>query len=322
MFARFFSNTHRAYSAFYKSSSFSTGKTKTTSILLPLGLSAVGLFALLGVSKNFGKQKVSAEQTTEPPKALSDPSKWESFELLGVLPISHNTSIFRFKLDSLDQTLGLPTASCIVTKANINGKEVIRPYTPITGTFDLGYFDLLVKDYPKGVMSRHIHSLKPGDRLEVKGPIVKLAYKPNMRQKIGMLAGGTGITPMLQIIRAVLENNEDNTQLSLIFANNTERDILLKEQLDFLEQEFPNFKVFYTIAQKSRSWNGGVGRVSEEMITQNLPSPSENPLVLVCGPDGFVEFLAGPKGPRPGTQGPFGGLLKKLGYLEEDVFKF
>jgi len=52
--------------------------------------------------------------------------------------------------------------------------------------------------YPTGVMSKHMGELKVGDTLDIKGPFPKIPYKPNMKKTIGMVAGGTGITPMLQ----------------------------------------------------------------------------------------------------------------------------
>ena len=77
--------------------------------------------------------------------------------------------------------------------------NVLRPYTPLSRPDAKGYLDLAVKVYPEGKMSKHIDSLKPGDTLDFKGPILKTAYKPNQYEHIGMVAGGTGITPMLQV---------------------------------------------------------------------------------------------------------------------------
>jgi cytochrome-b5 reductase len=54
-----------------------------------------------------------------------------------------------------------------------------------------GHFDLMVKVYPEGKMSKHIGDLKEGDLLDFKGPIMKLPYEPNMKKKIGMIAGAT-----------------------------------------------------------------------------------------------------------------------------------
>lgn len=72
------------------------------------------------------------------------------------------------------------------------GKDVIRPYTPITLIDQCGFFELLVKTYPQGVMSKHIASLMPGGELEFQGPFKKIDVTPNMKHHIGMIAGGTG----------------------------------------------------------------------------------------------------------------------------------
>ncbi|KAF2582487.1 hypothetical protein F2Q68_00000690 [Brassica cretica] len=139
--------------------------------------------------------------------------------------VSHNTKLFRFSFDP-SANLGLHVASCLLTRAplgyNAEGKTkyVVRPYTPISDPEAKGYFDLLIKVYPDGKMSQHFASLKPGDVLEVKGPIEKFKYSPNMKKHIGMVAGGSGITPMLQVIDAIVKNPEDNTKANLM--NNAE----------------------------------------------------------------------------------------------------
>ena len=161
----------------------------------------------------------------------------------------------------------LHRAARAVRRANIGegGKPVIRPYTPVSHPDEKGHFDLVVKEssraephiaaplprlaifsrcrraqaYPTGVMSKHFAQMKVGDVLECKGPIVKLEYKPNMKKSIGMVAGGTGITPMLQVIEEVLRNPADKTTLSLVFGNVTEADILLKSRIDALAAKHP-----------------------------------------------------------------------------------
>ena len=83
-----------------------------------------------------------------------------------------------------------------------------------------------------GIMSRHIHSLAVGDKVSFVGPKEKLAYRPNMVKKIGLVAGGTGLTPMLQLIELILSDESDSTELHFLYLNTAERDILLRDKLD------------------------------------------------------------------------------------------
>lgn len=150
----------------------------------------------------------------------------------------------------------------------VENKEVVRSYTPISSDVNPGYFDLMIKSYPTGNISRHLSTLKVGDTMRVKGPKGAMVYTPNMVRSFGMIAGGTGITPMLQIIRAILRGRKsgDKTGINLIFANVDEKDILLREDLDQLVKEDENFKLYYVLNNPPENWNGGVGFVTADMI--------------------------------------------------------
>ena len=143
--------------------------------------------------------------------------------------------------------------------------------------------------------------MKVGDTLDFKGPILKRAYKANEYEHIGMVAGGTGITPMLQVIDEILENPADKTKVSLLFANVSVNDILLKEQLDKRETLHPDqLKIHYVVDKleepswisrtlsrpfgKSEPWSGSVGYINSQMIFEHLPPPSSNSTVFVYGP--------------------------------------
>lgn len=92
-----------------------------------------------------------------------------------------------------------------------------------------------------GKMSQLLDSLDIGDTIDIKGPVGEIAYlepgqflikgKPRNASKLAMLAGGTGITPMYQVLKAVLNNPDDNTECSLIYANQTEDAILLRDEV-------------------------------------------------------------------------------------------
>ena len=144
----------------------------------------------------------------------------------------------------------------------------MRSYTPISGDHQPGYFDLLIKSYPQGNISRHMASLAVGQTIRVKGPKGAFVYTPNMVRHFGMVAGGTGITPMLQVVKAIVRGRAagDRTEVDLIFANVTEQDILLREDLDQLAREDKGFRVHYVLDKPPAGWTGGVGYVTSEMV--------------------------------------------------------
>jgi len=216
-----------------------------------------------------------------------------------------------------------PNPSTCISSGKWNGKddmdrgipEIKRSYTPTED--GLGYTDLVVKVYRPGKvqmpdgkevtwedggkMSLFLDGLKAGDHLDINGPIGLVEYfgKGSFKvpggtkevQHCGMMAGGTGITPMLQIVAAALADASDTTKFSLIYANKTEDDILCKDLLDqHVQASNGRFKVHYTLDFPPNGWQGKTGFITADMIKECLPPPSQKPLMLMCGPPPMVEF--------------------------------
>ncbi|ORZ27618.1 NADH-cytochrome b5 reductase 2 [Lobosporangium transversale] len=253
-----------------------------------------------------------------------NPSEFVDFKLKNIESLTHNTSRFTFELPE-HQSLGLHVASCILTKfIGPDGKPVIRPYTPTSETYVKGSWDLIIKRYDTGIMSSHIHNLKVGDTLSVKGPISKYPLKVNQHKSIALIAGGSGLTPILQLIYSILHDKEDVTKINFIFANVTPDDIILKDVLDELVKTHPDqLKVTYVVSRPpAEGWIGETGRVNAEMIRRHVPEiGTEGNKVFVCGPPGMMNAISGPKNPDL-TQGELIGALKDLGLTSEQVFKF
>jgi cytochrome-b5 reductase len=231
--------------------------------------------------------------------ALKGKGAWCRFPLVDKRPVTHNTSIYRFQLPDPDMCLGLHIGQHIVIRAMLNGSFVQRNYTPISMDNQKGHFDLLIKTYPNGNISKYVDEMKLGEFIEVSGPRGRYSYTANKKTQLCMIAGGTGITPMLQIIRHILADPNDNTDLYLIFGNVTVRDILLKEELDRLADENPKrLKIHYTVDHDPSkenakvSWNGGVGFITEAVIKQNFPPPHPDIQVLICGPPPMVSSVS------------------------------
>jgi cytochrome-b5 reductase len=134
-------------------------------------------------------------------------------------------------------------------------------------------------------MSKHLHDLEPGQSMSFKGPLPKYRLTENLHEHIVCIAGGTGITPMYQLIRSIFKNPNDKTSVTLIFGNITEEDILLREEFEHLENTYPRrFRAFYTLDRPPEKWSGGKGYITKELLKTVLPEPkSENIKIFVCG---------------------------------------
>ncbi|AEO68985.1 uncharacterized protein THITE_2053799 [Thermothielavioides terrestris NRRL 8126] len=289
-------------------------------IYIPVGLLVLGtsivkrewtVYALLlGIALGAVKYIKSA------PKKVLKPDVFQEFELKEKTIISHNVAIYRFALPSPTSILGLPIGQHISIGATLpqpdgSSKEIVRSYTPISGDDQPGYFDLLIKSYPQGNISRHMASLAVGQTIRVKGPKGAFVYTPNMVRHFGMIAGGTGITPMLQIIKAIARGRKagDTTQVDLIFANVTEQDILLREDLDQLAREDKGFRVHYVLDKPPAGWQGGVGY-------KWLPKPADDVKILLCGPPPMISGL------KKATESLGYKKARPVSKLEDQVFAF
>ena len=204
--------------------------------------------------------------------------------------------------------------------------EIVRKYTPCSLDCEEKYFDLILKVYFSGKNERfpnggkgsqYMDSLEVGDSLELQGPFGHIEYfgrqmwkKYGKRSKLGMIAGGTGLTPMLQIIKAVLSDPKDTTEMSLLFANQTEGDILVRDMLEAWQKDHPKqFKVWYTLDRPPADWAYSAGFISEQMVSNHLPKPSDETLILMCGPPPMIKFACRPNlekiGHSPGAMAAF-----------------
>jgi len=278
-------------------------------------------------------------------KPALDPVNFTPLPLVKKESISHDVVRFTFGLpNGPTGKLGLPVGQHITLKftetlADGSTKNHQRSYTPTTGDDTPGTVTFVIKVYkanvhPKfpegGKMSQHLDSLQIGDTVDMRGPKGHMTYRKNGKftvhpilkknpdversaKHFGMIAGGTGITPMLQIMHAVLRDEPNsNVTISLLYANQAEDDILVREELeDAVKTYNGRFKLHYTLDRPPNGWKYSTGFISKEMIEEHLPSPAADgsTQILMCGPPPMVKFACLPN-------------LEALGFKKSDHFVF
>lgn len=171
-------------------------------------------------------------------KGFLSPKDFKELPLIAKTLLSPGVFLFTFQLPKPQDVVGLPIGQHVAIKVTVNGQSVSRSYTPTSNNFDLGILELVIKCYPDGLLTgKYLANLTVGDKVPFRGPKGAMKYQRGLCRRIGMIAGGTGITPLYQLIRAICEDERDTTEISLIYANQSEEDILLRHELERLHED-------------------------------------------------------------------------------------
>jgi nitrate reductase (NAD(P)H) len=232
-----------------------------------------------------------------------NPRKKTPFKLQNKIKLSRDSVMLDFALPTPEHILGLPTGKHIFLSAKINDEMVVRRYTPISSNFDVGCVKFVIKAYhpcdrfPEGgKMSQHLEKLNVGESVDFRGPVGEFDYIADgnflldgeecKATRFNMIAGGTGITPVMQIAAEILRNPSDPTQVSLIFAAREEGDLLMRSTLDEWAVHFPTkFKVDYILSDSwPTDWKYSTGFVDRQLFQEKLYAPGDDVYNLMCGP--------------------------------------
>ena len=253
--------------------------------------------------------------------------------------LNHDTYILKCELPK-NHILGVPIGQHI--RIYNKCKKKSKSFTPISLCEKKNEFDLLIKTYfpnknfPEGGnLSLFLNSLKENDYLKICGPKGRLFYKKdgfflfkkknfsdlekkNFEEKlkknefkkfrrISMISGGTGITPLYQIALHLQKEKIPDLKMRLIFANKTENDIFLKNEIEKLQNE--NFEVKFLVEKKiDENYDGEIGRVNGDIIEDFFWKKNEEQLFLICGSKNMVAFLE--------------DLLISKGFDKENIFGY
>jgi ferredoxin-NADP reductase len=132
--------------------------------------------------------------------------------------------------------------------------------------------------------------LRPGDQMEVRGPIGNwFTWEPHDGGPLLLIAGGSGVVPLRAILRHRQRSGSD-VPARLLYSSRSLEDVIYQEELD---QYRGSAEVRYTLTRRHPpGWGGFVGRVDDAMLDRIAWPASQGPLAFICGPTPFVEAVA------------------------------
>lgn len=177
---------------------------------------------------------------------------------------------------------------------SVGGETLRRAYSVSSAPAELPRVAITVKRVDKGRASTHLNeAVREGDVLEALGPSGNFAVEPDAAaaRELVLLGGGSGITPLYSIARAVLAV-EPGTRVSLVYGNRGLEDVIFRDALAALEREHAGrFVLRHVLQSPPEGWTGGVGMLDAATAAAQLEAlaPTAAAEYFVCGPEPMMK---------------------------------
>lgn len=172
----------------------------------------------------------------------------------------------------------------------VGGIRTTRPYSISSQPNQIGYYDITVKRVPNGLVSGFLFDhVSLGDSLTVSGPQGNFYFNPLVHdQNMVCIAGGSGITPFMSMIREIVDRGLPRT-LTLFYGNRQADDIIFHELLTRISDHFDRIRYIPVIEKTSEDYQGQCGLITADLIKDGAGA-SENATFFLCGPQGMYDF--------------------------------
>lgn len=200
---------------------------------------------------------------------------------------THDTKTFRFLVPG-ERRFRAKAGQFLTFHWFIDGKRVLRSYTISSSPTQTNYVEITPKLVENGCVSDFLHDqAKLGLTVEASGPHGTFYFDEAVHRKIVLIAAGSGITPMISIVRYISDLRLP-TPVTLLYCVRTHKDIIFKAELERLRNIAPNFNYSLSLSQPDDTWRGHRGHLTQDFICEHV-TDLDAPTFFLCGPQGFVE---------------------------------
>lgn len=220
--------------------------------------------------------------------------------LTQIIQRTYDVKSFRFKRpDGFDYKAG----QFVFVSAEVDGEKIRKPLTLSSSPTEKDHIEF-TKKLTGHEFSNALDAMEIGDTVTIDGPYGKMTFEGEA-EKIALLSGGIGITPMISICKYCTDMGLD-TKITLISSTRSEKDCIFREELELMQHKNRNLKVVETLTRPKPEWKGCTGRICDTMIIREIPDYKERVFYL-CGPPAMVEAMD--------------SIIKELGLPKEQIKK-
>ena len=171
----------------------------------------------------------------------------------------------------------------------IDGKAVKRPYSICSSPAQTGYIEITPKRVENGYVSKFLNDrAEVGLIVKARGPYGAFYFDESKHERIVLIAGGSGITPMIAMLRYI-DDLCIQVNATLIYCVRSQEDVFFNKDLTALKDRLNKFRYVVVLSQPSFDWTGWRGHLRREILDREVEEPLESTFFL-CGPPRFMEL--------------------------------
>jgi ferredoxin-NADP reductase len=172
----------------------------------------------------------------------------------------------------------------------IGGIRTSRPYSISSQPNQVGYYDITIRRVENGLVSNYLlDDVQRGDVLSSSGPAGNFYFNPLIHQKTTVcIAGGSGITPFMSMIREITECGLDRV-VYLFYGSRTSDDVIFDAEITRLAQRFGNIHFIPVIEKPATGYQGACGFITRDVLGEVLDNVDDKSF-FICGPQGLYDF--------------------------------
>lgn len=224
-------------------------------------------------------------------------AKFYTLTIADIYKETKDSSVITFDVpDNLKPMFEYKQGQHLTLRANIDGEDLRRSYSLCSAPHE-GKWKVAVKRISNGIFSSYVNdTLQKGDQLEVMPPHGNfyLECRPDEGRNYIAFAAGSGITPILSIIKTHLQT-EPKCTFKLFYLNKSVKSILFKEEIELLKNKyFGRFEIFHFLSKEKRNiplFNGRFDKEKLKIIATKLMDISQVDACFVCGPEEIIHLV-------------------------------
>jgi ferredoxin-NADP reductase len=287
----------------------STHEIPSAPISPPKAAASVAIFrygltagALIVISLVFGKLMVSRPHSgldrSAPPMAASDRDAGSRadrandktslvLELIRIERTTHDSATLRFRIPNRATYRAKP-GQFLTFEWLFKGSKTVRSYSISSSPAQTGYLEITVKKQENGCVSAFLNDKAAvGLTVEARGPSGQFYFDEKVHRRIVLFAGGSGITPIISILRYIDDLCLD-VKATLVYSVRSEADIIFDKELQVLAGRLHDFDYVLALTRPGVDWKGPRGRLTRELVAATV-GDIVNTSCFVCGPEPFMD---------------------------------